>query len=99
MIKKTPLLNCNLIQLFIVAIAIFALSNSTMAQENNEEFQFAYNGQWKAGDVKVNPDADCLEVKNGTMASFKMILMINNGSKIEMFEMPGNCLSDKHSMH
>ena len=33
--------------------------------------------------------------KNGTLASFKMILMLNNGAKVLQFNEAGKCFSDK----
>ncbi len=84
-------------------IATLAICISTLVsiaqQENNPDdggsFDYGFCGVWESGDVKIDPEMECLDVKNGNMASFKMILMINNGASVKQFEIPGKCLDEK----
>ncbi len=69
---------------------------SAIAQsEESNKLEYAFNGVWNAGDVKIDSTVSCLEVKNGTIASFKMILMIDNGAKVMQFQEAGKCFSKK----
>lgn len=79
----------------IITLTMSLIALTFFAQEDSDQFDFAYNGQWTASNVKIDPDIECLDVKNGTMASFKMILMLNNGANVKQFDMPGKCFSEK----
>jgi len=92
MTKKTPLLGM-MFKVAIISISIIFVTSSSFAQDDS--FQYAYNGTWEAGNVKVNPEVECLEVKNGVLASFKMVLLKNGGTSVEMFEIQGGCLGEK----
>ena len=69
---------------------------SAIAQtEESTKLEYAFNGVWKSGEVNLDSIVSCLEVKNGTLASFKMTLMIDNGAKVLQFKEAGKCFSKK----
>ena len=72
-------------------LAFFAISLTGLAQD---AFDYGYNGTFEAGEITISDDVECLDVKNGTMASFKVILMINGGASVKQFTGVGKCLSD-----
>jgi hypothetical protein len=92
MTKNTPLLGM-MFKVACISISILFVTSSSFAQDDT--FQYAYNGTWDAGNVKVNPEIECLDVKNGVLASFKMILLMNGGTSVQMFEIQGGCFGEK----
>ena len=65
-----------LITLWLCIACISAWGQS----DESDQLDYGFNGIWNSGNVSL----DSLHMpgsKNGTLASFKMILMLNNGSK------------------
>ena len=63
--------------------------------DESDQFDYGFNGIWNSGNVSLDSLHTCLEVKYGTLASFKMIVMFHNGTKILFFNEAGKCFSDK----
>ena len=75
--------------LCIACISVWGQSDET------DQLDYGFNGIWNSGNVSLDSLYTCLDVKNGTLASFKMILMLNNGAKVLQFNEAGKCFSDK----
>jgi len=80
----------------IISICMSLICVSAIAQaEESNKLEYAFNGVWKSGEVNLDSILSCLDVKNGTLASFKMTLMIDNGAKVLQFKEAGRCFSQK----
>lgn len=81
----------------LIQVVLFMLiSVVTMGQNEQElELEFSYNGVWESGEITIDQKITCLDVRNGTLASFKITLLINNGSSVKQFDEVGKCLSIK----
>jgi len=75
-------------------MSLICVSAIAQAEESNK-LEYAFNGVWKSGEVNLDSILSCLDVKNGTLASFKMTLMIDNGAKVLQFKEAGRCFSQK----
>jgi len=81
---------------FIQFALFFLISALATSQENQAvDLEFAYNGVWESGEIIIDPEITCLDIRNGRLASFKIILLINNGSSVKQFDEVGKCLSKK----
>ena len=78
-----------------LALLILISFLATSQENQTADLEFAYNGIWESGEIVIDPEITCLDVRNGTLASFKIILLINNGTSVKQFDEVGKCFSEK----